>query len=69
MCRAPKRAAARVGAAPPDATMSCSEPMGARITGSRSFWPKILAPASIFSTLRRTRGRKASESMAVRFLT
>ena len=69
MCSAPNRAAARLGAAPPLATMSCSEPIGARITGSRSFWPNSSAPVSIFSTLCRTRGRKASESMAVRFLT
>jgi len=66
MCTAPNCAAARVGAAPPLATMSCSEPMGASTIGRRNARPNSLALASTFSTLRSTRGRNARESIAIR---
>ena len=46
MCIAPNFAAARVGTMPPPLVMSCSEPMGARITGNFSLWPMMVPPVS-----------------------
>ena len=66
MCSAPNSAAALVGPAPPPGEKSCSEPIGARMTGRRTSWPSTLARVLTFSTLRSTRGRKAMASSARR---
>ena len=55
----PVRAAARVGATPPSARISCIEPIGAKTMGNFSFCPSSVVEVSICETSRSTRDRKA----------
>ena len=54
----PNSAAAFATAAPPSGVMVCSEPMGAIITGIRSFCPRNVVDVSTLETSTSTRGRK-----------
>ena len=55
----PNSAAAFATATPPSGVIVCSEPIGAIITGMRSFWPRKVVEVSTFDTSTSTRGRKA----------
>ena len=53
----PDSATAFATATPPSGVIVCKEPMGAIITGMRSFCPKNVVEVSIFETSTSTRGR------------
>ena len=54
----PNSAAALATATPPSGVMVCSEPIGAIMTGMRSFWPRNVVDVSTLETSTSTRGRK-----------
>jgi hypothetical protein len=62
----PKAAEALAAVAPPPGVKDSMEPMGASMTGMRTFRPKKVAPVSMRETSRSTRGRKARLSIPSR---
>ena len=63
---APKVPAPRATAAPEPGSNISSAPTGAIMTGKRNLRPNTLVDASTSATLRRTRGRNAISSSAMR---
>jgi hypothetical protein len=63
----PNSVAARVEATVPSGSSRWSWPIGARMAGMRSFWPRKVVEGSTFATSTRMRGRKAIRSKAARF--
>jgi hypothetical protein len=62
----PKSVAALVDAAPASGWKTCSEPIGARMAGIRSFCPRKVVEGSMDDTSTRMRGRNATRSKASR---
>ena len=58
----PNSAAALATAAPPSGVMVCSDPIGAIITGMRSFCPRNVVDVSTLETSTSTRGRNPRQS-------
>ena len=62
----PNSSAAFATVTAPPGSISCNEPIGASITGSRTFSPNRVAEVSTFLTSRRMRGQNARASSAIR---
>ena len=67
MLAIPAFSAAIAALAPPPASNTCSEPIGASMTGMASVAPKNSVVQSILDTSFNTKGRNARPSMACRF--